>query len=104
MTIQMAGLLQENEDDAPNVTHQADEESKEDSEEDSDEESENVQEEAESGANSTDGAPIVWIRDQFRIYCEHAKKEFKPFTKEELIEAVGASAGARGGPHTRARR
>ena len=87
MTIQMAGLLQENEDDAPNVTHQADEESKEDSEEDSeedsDEESENVQEEAESGANSTDGAPIVWIRDQFRIYCEHAKKEFKPFTKEE---------------------
>ena len=30
-----------------------------------------------------DGAPITWIRDQFWEYCESAKKEFKPFTKEE---------------------
>ena len=29
-------------------------------------------------------APDTWIRDQFRAYCDHAKKNFHPFTEHEV--------------------
>ena len=38
----------------------------------------------ESGANDGNRGPDTWIRDQFKEYCDFAKKTFIPFSRDEI--------------------
>jgi cobalamin biosynthesis protein CobT len=90
MTIEMAGLLQENvnhgqeELSSDDDMDQEEEEVWEEEEEDSGDEMETMENDVDSGSSSPGkGEPSTWIRDQFREYVADAKTNFKPFTKEE---------------------
>ena len=88
MTVNMTFIMED--------TEQFKETSKSESEDDVDmyEEyiTEDDQDEESTGGDSTgsvettpeNSQPDTWIRDQFRTYCAHAKKNFAPFTAEEI--------------------